>query len=294
MDELAQSIKERGMIVPIKVRPNGKGYEVVYGHRRVEAARRAEKQEVPAIIEDVSGTESLIQALIENVQREDMEPNDVSDSMQLLIGLGFSRRDIAAITGLHHTRVDQLVALQEESPEVRAMITKQEGKPKSEDADTVYTVGEGHVRQVRRAGVAPKSRIEILKKAAKENLTIPETRDVSDAYVAADSPELKAKVLETSGKLGSAEAILDSARWKLARRTIGNERERVERQAVQEWDSAVKDFMDAMSMFNRMIKATIKAAGYGKFSPEARPFAIRRIDSLIEELEALKKELGDE
>ena len=52
MEELTQSIKERGVIVPIKVRPNGDSYEVVYGHRRIEAAGRAQLHSIPAIVEN--------------------------------------------------------------------------------------------------------------------------------------------------------------------------------------------------------------------------------------------------
>ena len=77
MDELAQSIKEQGLIVPVKVRPTDNAhYEVVYGHRRVEACRRAGLDKVEAIIEGMDDTDTLIQALIENVQREDMNPID--------------------------------------------------------------------------------------------------------------------------------------------------------------------------------------------------------------------------
>jgi ParB/RepB/Spo0J family partition protein len=185
MEELAQSIKERGVIVPIKVRPNGDGYEVVYGHRRVEAAHRAGLVEMPAIVEGMDDIGALIQALIENVQREDMEPNDVSDSMQILVERGYGQRQIASITGLDNTRVGQLLALQDESPEVRAMIVRQEGKPKTASVDGVYTVGERHVREVRRAGIESVDRVYILEKTARDQLTAPETRAVADAYKAA-------------------------------------------------------------------------------------------------------------
>lgn len=85
LNELVQSIKEQGLIVPIKVRPDNGGYEVVYGHRRLEACKQAGLDEIESIIEGVDDTDTLIQALIENVVREDMNDLDEGKAYKELV-----------------------------------------------------------------------------------------------------------------------------------------------------------------------------------------------------------------
>jgi len=72
--ELEASIKEKGILQPIMVRPVDDGYEVVAGERRLRAARNLNLDEVPVVIRNVSAHEALVLALIENVQREDLNP----------------------------------------------------------------------------------------------------------------------------------------------------------------------------------------------------------------------------
>jgi len=70
LDELALSLKEQGQEVPIKVRPNGKGYEIIYGHRRAEASKRAGLKTIVAIVEDADDEEALLKQILENECRE--------------------------------------------------------------------------------------------------------------------------------------------------------------------------------------------------------------------------------
>ena len=72
MDALALSLKEQGQEVPIKVRPNGKGYEIIYGHRRTEASKRAGLKTMIAIVEDVDDMEALRKQVVENECREEV------------------------------------------------------------------------------------------------------------------------------------------------------------------------------------------------------------------------------
>lgn len=293
MDELAQSIRERGVIVPIKVRPNADGYEIVYGHRRVEAGRRAGLLEMPVIVEGVDDTEALIQALIENVQREDMEPMDKAIALKRLKDLrGWNNLDLDRNGIIEQSYASRLVALLDESQEVQELVGRVKSGPKSTDFDQIKTISEMHVAKVRASGLDVDERRDVLMKTAEEQLTRDEARAVADAYAAADTPELKQAVLETSGKLGSAENILRVAEVKLANRHVADVKEHQRERAFQEFDTAVKDFLDSIRMFNRMIMAAKNAAKYGKFSPEAKPFTIRKIDELIDELEALREVLS--
>lgn len=72
--ELADSISQHGMIQPIIVRPSGKGFEIVAGERRWRASRKAELKEVPCIVRELSDRENMLYAIIENMQREDLNP----------------------------------------------------------------------------------------------------------------------------------------------------------------------------------------------------------------------------
>ena len=282
MEELAQSIKERGVIVPIKIRPNGDGYEVVYGHRRVEAARRAGLVEMPAIVEGVDDTEALIQALIENVQREDMAINDKASSIKRLVdNHGYSLRELDRQGIISQPMASEwLIWLDEHESGV--VIGSYQGS------------GVRQTIEIKRAlGTDLDAKKAVAVKVGKEELNWKDTREVARAYNEAGSPELKAMVLETSGKLGSSENILTAARMKMGASQYTNRKEQEKQQAFMEYDQAVKDFIDSIKLFDRMIKMAQSAAKFGKFSPEGARFAQRRIDNLINELESLKEELNN-
>ena len=86
LEELADSLKEfGGVIVPVKLRKNGSGYTLVYGHRRVAAAKMAGLKEIEAIVEDVPEDKLLTQALVENVVREDMAAIDIAKALAQII-----------------------------------------------------------------------------------------------------------------------------------------------------------------------------------------------------------------
>ncbi|HKY80396.1 MAG TPA: ParB/RepB/Spo0J family partition protein, partial [Sphingobium sp.] len=74
LQELAESIGKRGVIQPIIVRPHGGGFQIVAGERRWRAAQRAQLHRIPAIVRDFDEAETLEIALVENIQREDLNP----------------------------------------------------------------------------------------------------------------------------------------------------------------------------------------------------------------------------
>ncbi len=83
--ELAQSIKENGMIQPIVVRKNGAQYEVIVGERRVKAAKEAELAVIPALVKEYSDDRLLELALIENIQREDLNPVEEALAYRMIL-----------------------------------------------------------------------------------------------------------------------------------------------------------------------------------------------------------------
>ncbi|MCX7557891.1 ParB/RepB/Spo0J family partition protein, partial [Xanthomonadaceae bacterium JHOS43] len=86
LDELAESIKAQGLIQPIIVRGVGKDrYEIIAGERRWRAAQRAALRDVPVVIRDIEDNTVLAMALIENIQREDLNPLEEALALQRLI-----------------------------------------------------------------------------------------------------------------------------------------------------------------------------------------------------------------
>ncbi len=85
IEELAQSIKEKGVIQPLLVRRKGDNYELIAGERRLRAASLLNLKEVPILVKDVEDQESLEMALIENIQREDLNPIEEARAYQYLI-----------------------------------------------------------------------------------------------------------------------------------------------------------------------------------------------------------------
>ena len=94
--ELAQSIKENGLIQPIIVRQSPViGYEILAGERRYRASIAAGLSEVPVIIKKLSDQDMMIHSIIENLQREDLNPIEEAKAYQSLIDKGFTNAEIA-------------------------------------------------------------------------------------------------------------------------------------------------------------------------------------------------------
>jgi ParB family chromosome partitioning protein len=84
LEELAASIRANGIIQPIIVRRAGESYQIVAGERRWRAARIAELEEVPVVVQDVADRAMLEVALIENIQREDLNPIETAHAFERL------------------------------------------------------------------------------------------------------------------------------------------------------------------------------------------------------------------
>lgn len=85
LEELAQSIAQRGVLQPIVVRPHGTGYQIVAGERRWRAAQRARLHEIPVIVRTFDDTETLEVALVENIQRQDLNAIEEAEAYHRLI-----------------------------------------------------------------------------------------------------------------------------------------------------------------------------------------------------------------
>lgn len=112
LDELATSIRAQGVLSPVIVRQASGGYELVAGERRVRAAERAGLERVPAVIREVSNAEMLEVALIENLQREDLNPIEEADVYRRLIeDYGLTQEAVATRVGRDRASVANTVRL---------------------------------------------------------------------------------------------------------------------------------------------------------------------------------------
>ena len=85
LDSLTESIRTLGVLQPVLVRPDGEGYELIAGERRWRAARRAGLDTIPAVVRTVENQNSLEQALVENLHRQDLNPLEEAAAFQQLI-----------------------------------------------------------------------------------------------------------------------------------------------------------------------------------------------------------------
>jgi ParB family transcriptional regulator, chromosome partitioning protein len=122
--ELADSIRQRGLIQPIVARPDGSGsFEIVAGERRWRAAQRAGVHQVPVIVRDLSDQEALELALIENVQRTDLNPIEEANGYQeLLERFDYTQEQLSDTIGKSRSYVSNVMRLLKLPAEVRSLI----------------------------------------------------------------------------------------------------------------------------------------------------------------------------
>jgi len=112
LDELSKSIAARGVLQPILLRVNGEGYEIVAGERRWRAAQRAQLHSIPAIVREIDDTSMAEIALIENIQREDLNAIEEAEGYrQLIERYGHTQDDVGRIVHKSRSHVANLLRL---------------------------------------------------------------------------------------------------------------------------------------------------------------------------------------
>lgn len=123
--ELANSIKANGVLQPLLVKKDGEGFVLVAGERRLRAARVAGLKQVPVIVRDVDEREMMEMALVENVQREDLNPIDEAHAYQALIEkVGLTHDQISERVGKQRSSITNALRLLGLPPEVREMVSR--------------------------------------------------------------------------------------------------------------------------------------------------------------------------
>ncbi len=125
LDELAGSIAARGVIQPIVVRPHGNGYQIVAGERRWRAAQRARVPEVPVVVREFDDSETLEIALVENIQRQDLNAIEEAQAYQRLSGeYGHTQEALARIVHKSRSHIANLLRLLELPDVVQAHVVE--------------------------------------------------------------------------------------------------------------------------------------------------------------------------
>ena len=155
LEELAKSIKEYGIVQPIIVKKSIKGYELVAGERRTRASKLAGLTTIPAIIKDFNDQDMMEIALIENIQRENLNPIEEAESYANIIKLrGFTQEEFAQKFGKSRSHVTNILGLLNLPDKVKELVSDKKLSmgharvlSKIENENTVHELAEKIVKE---------------------------------------------------------------------------------------------------------------------------------------------------
>lgn len=179
LEDLAASIRAHGVVQPLVVRraPGGTGYEIIAGERRWRAAQMAGLHDVPITVLDVSDRQALELAIVENVQRADLNPVDEARGYQALIEeFGYTQGDLGETIGKSRVHVTNTLRLLRLPPAVLALLQSGE-------------ISAGHARALVTAA-EPEA---LARQVVKKNLSVRETERLAQGTTEAASPERRRK-----------------------------------------------------------------------------------------------------
>ncbi|WP_130870004.1 ParB/RepB/Spo0J family partition protein [Intestinimonas massiliensis (ex Afouda et al. 2020)] len=179
LEELAASIKEHGVLQPLSVRRSTQGYELISGERRLRAARMAGLTEVPCIVVSVDSKESSLLALVENLQRRDLDfVEEASALARLIETYHLSQEEAARRIGKSQSAVANKLRLLKLPPEALALLRE-------------HGCTERHARALLRLAT-PQAQLEAARYVAQQGLTVARTEQyVEDLLRQADKPRKK-------------------------------------------------------------------------------------------------------
>lgn len=165
LQELADSIKAQGVVQPIVVRPiDGDRYEIIAGERRWRASQLAGKQEIPVVIRVVNDQSAMAMALIENIQREDLNAVEEASALHRLLNeFGLTHQQVAEAVGKSRATVTNLLRLLELNDDVKEMI---EGR----------RLEMGHARAL--LGLKDAEQSKAARRVADEGMSVRETEEL--------------------------------------------------------------------------------------------------------------------
>jgi ParB family chromosome partitioning protein len=208
LQELAESIKTSGIIQPLVVRPKEGRYQLVAGERRWRAAKLAGIAEVPAVVREVPDDQLLELTLVENLQRENLNPLETANAFnRLATELGLSHEEIGRRTGKDRTTITNTLRLLRLPSDLQQLVAE-------------YKLSTGHARTILslptddlQRSVAEKSISQGLSVRQVERLVqrMTETREPKPVEEALEDPNVKAAIQEMQQALGTRVRIVEKA-----------------------------------------------------------------------------------
>ena len=169
LQELADSIKQNGVLQPILVRKIGGKYQIVAGERRYQASKLAGLKEIPAVVRDIDDKEVFQLALIENLQRSDLSPmEEAKGYRQLIDSQGLTQEGLAKILSKSRSAIANTLRLMDLPTVVQEMIEQ-------------GLLTAGHARAIL-AVPTEEGRVELAQKVVKENLTVRQTENLAPLF----------------------------------------------------------------------------------------------------------------
>lgn len=167
LDDLVASIREKGVLQPLIVRPMADGYEIVAGERRWRAAQQAQLHELPVIIRDFTDTEVLEVAIIENIQRADLNPiEEAAGFKQLMDRFGHTQEKLAEALGKSRSHIANLLRLLTLPPSIQDYVLKGELSAGHARALITAVDPETLVKKILAGGLSVRQTEALVKKAA--------------------------------------------------------------------------------------------------------------------------------
>ena len=187
LDELARSIQTSGIIQPIVVRPIGNRFQLIAGERRWRAAQRAGLKKVSAIVRHVTDELALEMTLVENIQREDLNPIEAARAFERLMDeFQLTQESVAERTGKDRTTVANAIRLLRLEPTIQDWI--EEGK-----------LSAGHGRALL-AVIDPQLRMRYAQRASRGGLTVRQIERLASRHARGRKEKNEAQWIPTSGR----------------------------------------------------------------------------------------------
>jgi ParB family chromosome partitioning protein len=216
LEDLAASIRSQGVVQPIVVRPIGKSgpsqrYEIIAGERRWRAAQLAELAEIPAVVRDVADEDAIAMSLIENIQREDLNPLEEARALDRLIReFKLTHAEAATAVGRSRASVSNLLRLQDLADKVKALL--EERQLDMGHARALLAISEpvqqlDAARQVVRKGLSVRDTEKLVK-----HMLNPSAGKAKAKPTAAANGDIRRLEIEVSEKLGASVRVEHTAR----------------------------------------------------------------------------------
>jgi len=209
LEELTQSIAANGVVQPIVVRRKGDGFEIVAGERRWRAAQRAGLRKIPAAVKDVSDDKLLELALIENIQRQELNPIEEASAYRKLIDtLGLTQEDVASRVGKDRTLIATTLRLLKLPADIQKLV--EEGKLSAGHGRALLLTDDpAHQRRVARAVIEKGMSVRETERAVKRS-DQPRRRSIINMAAKKD-PNFEAAETKLRRRLGTAVAIIPNS-----------------------------------------------------------------------------------